>query len=207
MDAALKYKHKRFFQISTDEVYGDYYEGLATEESLLKPSNPYSASKASAEMLVMAYARTHGLPTLVSRCANNYGTHQYTEKLVPFFIQKLLNGEKVPVYGNGSNRRDWLHVKDHCSAIDLILHKGGVGEIYNITANNEHSNLEVTKRMLQILNLPEDRIEFVKDRPGHDVKYAIDSSKIQKELGWRAKIGFEEGFREVVDWYKGGFGS
>ena len=202
MDAALKYNHKRFFQISTDEVYGDRNEGFFTEESRLKPSNPYSASKASAEMLVMAYARTHGLPTVVSRCANNYGPYQYPEKLLPFFVHKLLSGEKVPVYGNGSNLRDWLHVDDHCKAIDLILHKGKVGEIYNISANEEHSNLDITKRMIAILGLSDDKIEFVKDRPGHDIRYAIDSSKIQNELGWKPTIDFEEGFEKTVEFYR-----
>ena len=202
MDAALKYNHKRFFQISTDEVYGDRNEGFFTEESRLKPSNPYSASKASAEMLVMAYARTHGLPTVVSRCANNYGPYQYPEKLLPFFVHKLLSGEKVPVYGNGSNLRDWLHVDDHCKAIDLILHKGKIGEIYNVSANEEHSNLDITKRMIAILGLSDDKIEFVKDRPGHDIRYAIDSSKIQNELGWKPTIDFEEGFEKTVEFYR-----
>jgi len=202
MDAALKYNHKRFFQISTDEVYGDRNEGFFTEESRLKPSNPYSASKASAEMLVMAYARTHGLPTVVSRCANNYGPYQYPEKLLPFFVHKLLSGEKVPVYGNGSNLRDWLHVDDHCKAIDLILHKGKIGEIYNVSANEEHSNLDITKRMIAILGLSDDKIEFVKDRPGHDIRYAIDSSKIQNELGWKPTIKFEEGFEKTVEFYR-----
>lgn len=202
MESSLKYKHKRFVQISTDEVYGDLDDGLFTEESKLKPSNPYSASKASAEMLVMAYNRTHGLPAIISRCSNNYGPHQYPEKLIPFFVQKLMSGEKVPVYGDGSNIRDWLHVEDHCSAVDLILHDGKIGEIYNIGSNNEHTNLEVIKRMIKILELSEDMIEFVEDRPGHDVRYAIDATKIKNELGWQPSIDFESGFRDTVLWYK-----
>ncbi len=205
IEAALKHKHQRYIQVSTDEVYGDIEEGLFTEESPLKPSSPYSASKAAGDMLVLAAVRTYDLPGVISRCSNNYGTHQFPEKIVPFFIKKLMAGEKVPLYGDGSNVRDWLHVLDHCRAIDLILHKGKVGEIYNVGANNEHSNLETTKRMLQILELPEDRIELVKDRPGHDIRYAIDSSKIQNELGWKSTVDFEDGFRETVEWYKKNF--
>ncbi|MCK5600260.1 dTDP-glucose 4,6-dehydratase [Candidatus Pacearchaeota archaeon] len=205
IEAALKHKHQRYVQVSTDEVYGDIEEGLFTEESPLKPSSPYSASKAAGDMLVLAAVRTYDLPGVISRCSNNYGTHQFPEKIVPFFIKKLMAGEKVPLYGDGSNVRDWLHVLDHCRAIDLILHKGKVGEIYNVGANNEHSNLETTKRMLQILELPEDRIELVKDRPGHDIRYAIDSSKIQNELGWKPTVDFENGFRETVEWYKKNF--
>ena len=153
-------------------------------------------------MLCLAANRTYDLPVLISRCSNNYGEYQYPEKIVPFFIQKLLKGEKVPVYGDGSNIRDWLHVTDHCRAVDLILHEGKIGEIYNVGANNEHSNLEITKKMLQILGLPEDRIEFVKDRPGHDIRYAIDAAKIQNELGWKSEVDFEEGFHETIEWYK-----
>lgn len=205
MEVALKNNHKKFVQISTDEVYGDIEEGFFTEESILKPSNPYSASKASAEMLAMAYSRTHNLPVLISRCSNNYGTRQYPEKLVPLFIKKLMAGEKVPVYGDGQQIRDWLHVDDHASAIDAIIHKGKVGEIYNISANEEHTNLEITKKMIDILGLSEDRIEFVKDRPGHDVRYAVDASKIINELGWKPSIKFNEGFEEVVNWYKNNF--
>ena len=202
MEASLRHNHKRFIQISTDEVYGDKKEGFFTEKSILKPSNPYSASKASAEMLIMAYVRTHNLPAITSRCSNNYGPYQYPEKLIPFFIKKLMNGEKVPLYGDGSNIRDWLHVKDHCSAVDLILHKGKIGEIYNIGANNEHTNLEIVKKMLEVLGLPEDRIEFVKDRPGHDLRYAIDASKIHDELGWKPEVDFESGFVDTVLWYQ-----
>lgn len=202
IDSALKHKHKKYIQISTDEVYGDIEEGLFTETSPLKPSSPYSASKAAGDMLVMAYFRTYGLPAIISRCSNNYGPYQYPEKLVPFFVKKLISGEKVPLYGDGSNVRDWLHVEDHCRAIDLILHKGAIGEIYNIGANNERTNLEIAKKMLQILDLPEDRIEFVKDRPGHDLRYAIDAAKIRRDLGWKPSVDFEEGFRDTVFWYK-----
>ena len=156
-------------------------------------------------MLVLASVRTYGLPAVISRCSNNYGHYQYPEKVVPFFIKKLMKGDKVPLYGNGSNVRDWLHVTDHCSAVDLILHTGKVGEVYNVGANNEHSNLEITKKMFEILGLQEDRIEFVKDRPGHDIRYAIDATKIRSELGWKPTIDFEEGFKEAVMWYKGRF--
>ncbi len=202
IEAALKYKHSKYIQVSTDEVYGDIENGAFTEESPLKPSSPYSASKAAGDMLVLASHRTYGLPAVISRCSNNYGPSQYPEKIVPFFIKKLLSGEKVPLYGDGSNVRDWLHVTDHCKAVDLILHKGNAGEIYNVGAHNEHSNLEITKRMLTVLGLPEDRIEFVKDRPGHDIRYAIDSTKLQRDLGWRPEVDFEQGFRDTVLWYK-----
>ncbi len=202
IEAALKHKHSKYVQISTDEVYGDIEEGMFTEESPLKPSSPYSASKAAGDMLVMSYVRTYGLPAVVSRCSNNYGPYQYPEKVVPFFIKKLMAGEKVPLYGDGSNVRDWLHAEDHCRAVDLILHQGKIGEIYNVGANNEHSNLEITKKMLKILGFGEEKIEFVKDRPGHDIRYAIDATKIRNELGWNSEVDFEEGFRETVEWYK-----
>ncbi|MBU0728027.1 dTDP-glucose 4,6-dehydratase [Patescibacteria group bacterium] len=205
LDAAKKYGHERYIQISTDEVYGDTENGFFTEESILKPSSPYSASKAAGDMLSLAYYRTYKTPVIISRCSNNYGPCQYPEKLVPFFIKKLLAGENVPVYGDGSNVRDWLHVIDHCRAVDLILHKGKIGEVYNVGANEEHPNIEITKKILAILDLPEDRIKFVEDRPGHDIRYAIDSTKIQNELGWEPTVGFEEGFREVVEWYKNNF--
>lgn len=201
IEAALKYNHQSYIQISTDEVYGDILEGAFTEESPLRPSSPYSASKAAADMLVLSYVRTYGLPAIISRCSNNYGTNQYPEKIVPFFIKKLMAGEKAPLYGDGSNVRDWLHALDHCRAVDLILQKGKIGEVYNIGARNEHSNLEIAKKILKILALPEDRIEFIKDRPGHDLRYAIDASKITRELGWKPTVDFETGFRETVEWY------
>jgi dTDP-glucose 4,6-dehydratase len=202
LEAAKKNGIKRFVQISTDEVYGDILKGHFKEESPLKPSSPYSASKAAGDMLCLAYHRTHGIPVSVSRCSNNYGPYQFPEKLIPFFIKKLLKGEKVPIYGNGSNVRDWLHVSDHCRAVDMILHKGRSGEVYNAGANYELSNLEVTHMLLEALNLGEDRIEFVKDRPGHDIRYAIDATKIKKELGWSPQVDFTQGFAEMVEWYK-----
>ena len=205
IESALKYKHQKYIQVSTDEVYGDIEEGFFTEESKLKPSSPYSASKSAGDMLVLAAVRTYGLPAVISRCSNNYGPYQYPEKIVPFFVKKLMKGEKVPVYGNGSNVRDWLHVTDHCRAIDLVLHKGKIGEVYNVGSNNEHSNIEITKKMLGILGLSEDRIEFVKDRPGHDIRYAIDATKIKNELGWKPSIDFEKGFEDTVLWYKKNF--
>jgi dTDP-glucose 4,6-dehydratase len=202
IEAALRHRHPRYIQISTDEVYGDTMEGFFTEASPLKPSSPYAASKAAGDLLVLSYARTFGLPALISRCSNNYGPNQFPEKVVPFFIKKLMSGENVPLYKDGSNIRDWLHVVDHCRAIDLVLHRGRIGEVYNIGANNEHTNLEITRRLLQILGLPESRIEFVKDRPGHDLRYAIDASKIRNELGWKPTVDFDVGFRETVDWFK-----
>jgi len=201
LDAARKHNHKKFIQISTDEVYGDIEEGMFTEESPLKPSSPYSASKAAADLLCLAYYRTYKTPVVISRCSNNYGTHQYPEKLVPFFIKKLLAGEKVPLYGKGTNVRDWLHVTDHCKAIDLVLHKGKVGEVYNVGANNERTNLEITLRIIKLLGLEEYRIEFVQDRPGHDIRYALDANKIKKELGWKPMVNFEKGFEETVKWF------
>lgn len=202
IEEALAHKHRRYIQVSTDEVYGDILEGAFTEQSPLKPSSPYSASKAAGDMLVLAAIRTYRLPALISRCSNNYGPSQFPEKLVPFFIKKLLAGEKVPVYGNGLNVRDWLHVTDHCRAIDLMIHHGKVGEVYNVGAHNEHTNLDIVERLLTQLGFPRDRIEFVQDRLGHDLRYAIDSSKLQRELGWKPEVDFEEGFRDTVEWYK-----
>jgi len=205
LEAARKHKHQRYIQISTDEVYGDIEEGRFTENSPLKPSSPYSASKAAADLLCLSYFRTHKTPVIISRCSNNYGPYQYPEKLVPFFIKKLLAGEKVPVYGDGSNIRDWLHVTDHCRAVDKILHHGKIGEVYNVGANEEHANLDITKRLLEILKLKEDRIEWVADRPGHDVRYALDATKLITELGWKPEVDFESGFKETVEWYKNKF--
>lgn len=202
LDAAKRHNHKRFIQISTDEVYGDIEEGLFTEKHPLKPSSPYSASKASAEMLCLAYKRTYKMPVLITRCSNNYGTHQFPEKLIPYFIKTLLSGERVPVYGDGQNVRDWLHVKDHCKAIDLVLHKGEIGEVYNIGGNQEYTNLEITKKLLKEMGHGEDKIQYVTDRPGHDLRYAIDASKIKKELGWKPEVEFEQGFKEMIQWYK-----
>jgi dTDP-glucose 4,6-dehydratase len=201
MEAALRHHHSRFIHISTDEVYGDTEEGFFTESSPLKPSSPYAASKAAADLLALSYVRTYGLPVSITRCSNNYGPNQYPEKLLPFFIQRLMAGQTVPLYGDGSNIRDWLHVTDHCQAVDLVLRQGQNGQIYNIGSNNEHTNLEITRRILAILGLSDDRIEFVKDRPGHDVRYAIDATKITSELGWKPSVDFDRGFRETVEWF------
>ncbi len=193
---------KRFIQVSTDEVYGSLgADGLFTEETPLHPNSPYSASKASADMLALAYQHTHGLPVVVTRCSNNYGPYQFPEKLIPLMIANALNDKSLPVYGDGMNVRDWLHVKDHCSAIDEVLHRGKVGEVYNIGGNNEKPNIDIVKLILQNLDKPESLITYVKDRPGHDRRYAIDSSKMQKELGWSPSYTFEKGIEETIKWY------
>lgn len=195
----------RFYQISTDEVYGDLQldsKEVFTEKTALNPRNPYSASKAAADLLVMSYFHTYQMPSLVSRCGNNYGPNQFPEKLIPFFIKKLMQGEKVPVYGDGLNVRDWIHVEDHAEAIDLIFHKGKIGEIYNIGGSGEISNLELTKLILKELNLSEDRIEFVTDRLGHDRRYSMNAEKLKQELGWEAKISFEEGIKNTIQYYQ-----
>jgi dTDP-glucose 4,6-dehydratase len=193
---------KRFLQVSTDEVYGSLgATGLFTEETPLHPNSPYSASKASADMLALAYQHTFGLPIVVTRCSNNYGSYQFPEKLIPLMIANALNDTPLPVYGDGKNVRDWLHVKDHCSAIDAVLHRGRVGEVYNIGGNNEKPNIEIVKLILQNLGKPESLISYVVDRLGHDRRYAIDSSKIQNELGWKPTYTFERGIEETIKWY------
>lgn len=205
MDASLKYNIKRYHQISTDEVYGDLPldrpDLLFTEENPIHTSSPYSASKASADLLVSAYIRTFKLPATISRCSNNYGPYQFPEKLIPVVISKALNNENIPVYGKGENIRDWIHVHDHNTAIDLIMHKGKVGEVYNIGGRSEKTNLEVVKTILSKLGKSEELITFVTDRPGHDLRYAIDSAKIEKELGWTREYVFEEGITETINWY------
>ena len=205
MDASLKYGVKRFHQISTDEVYGDLPldrpDLKFTEDSPLRPSSPYSASKAAADLLVLAYHRTYGLPVVITRSSNNYGPYQFPEKLIPLMIINALSDKSLPVYGDGRNVRDWIHVKDHCEAIDLVMHEGKDGQIYNIAGENERSNIEVVKMILKELGKPESLIRFVKDRPGHDRRYALDISKIKKELGWEPKIPFEEGLKETIKWY------
>lgn len=205
MDASKKYGVKRFHQISTDEVYGDLpldrSDLFFTEETPIHTSSPYSASKAAADLLVMAYYRTFKLPITISRCSNNYGPYHFPEKLIPLVISRALNDEVIPVYGRGQNVRDWLYVGDHCTAVDLILHKGKEGEVYNIGGHNERSNLEVVKTILRELEKPESLITFVKDRAGHDLRYAIDPSKTRRELGWEPTILFDEGIRETVKWY------
>lgn len=193
---------ERFLQVSTDEVYGSLGKsGYFYETTPLAPNSPYSASKASADMLVRAYYETFKLPTLNTRCSNNYGPYQYPEKLIPFFISRLLNGQKVPVYGDGLNVRDWLYVYDHCEAIDVVLHKGKIGEVYNIGGHNEKTNLEITHLILDAMGKDESSIEYVEDRLGHDRRYAISNDKITSELGWAPSITFEEGIKLTIDWY------
>ena len=205
MDACRKYGIKRYHQVSTDEVYGDLPldrpDLFFTEETPIHTSSPYSSSKAGADLLVLAYHRTYGLPVTISRCSNNYGPYHFPEKLIPLMISRALADEELPVYGDGANVRDWLHVSDHCEAIDLILHKGRVGEVYNIGGHNERTNLEVVKTILKALDKPESLIRYVKDRPGHDRRYAIDPTKIETELGWKPKYNFDTGIRQTIDWY------
>lgn len=193
---------ERYLQVSTDEVYGSLgKDGYFYETTPLAPNSPYSASKASADLLVRAYYETYKLPVLNTRCSNNYGPYQYPEKLIPFFISKLLRGEKVPVYGDGLNVRDWLYVYDHCEAIDVVLHNGKVGQVYNIGGHNEKTNLEITHLILDAMGKDETSIEYVQDRLGHDRRYAIANDKITSELGWEPSITFEEGIKLAIDWY------
>ena len=205
LDACRKYNIKRFHQVSTDEVYGelplDDKSILFTEKTPLNPSSPYSASKASADMLVKSYYRTYSLPITISRCSNNYGPYQHLEKLIPLMISKAINNDNLPVYGNGLNVRDWLHVYDHCTAIDLIIHEGKIGEIYNIGGNNEKSNIGVVKIILKELGKSEKLIKYVNDRPGHDLRYAIDSTKIKTTLNWKPVYSFEKGILDTIKWY------
>lgn len=205
MDACRKYGNIRYHQVSTDEVYGDLPldrpDLFFTETTPLHTSSPYSASKASADLLVQAYYRTYKLPVTISRCSNNYGPYHFPEKLIPLMIANALNDKKLPVYGKGENVRDWLYVEDHCSAIDLIIRKGKIGEVYNIGGHNERTNLEVVKTIIKELGKSEDLIEFVTDRPGHDRKYAIDPTKIHNELGWLPATKFDDGIKKTIDWY------
>lgn len=205
MDACLKYGIVRYHQVSTDEVYGDLplerEDLFFSEENPLHASNPYSVSKASADLLVLAYNRTYGLPVTISRSSNNYGPYQFPEKLIPLMIINILNDKKLPIYGTGENIRDWLYIKDHCSAIDLIIKKGNVGEIYNVGGHNERTNLEVVKEILKECGKSEDLITFVKDRPGHDRRYAINPEKIYYELGWVPRTNFEDGIKKTIKWY------
>ncbi|MBN1777972.1 MAG: dTDP-glucose 4,6-dehydratase [Clostridiales bacterium] len=206
MDVCRKYGVGRFHQVGTDEVYGDLPldrpDLFFTENTPIHTSSPYSASKAAADLLVLAYHRTFGMPVTITRCSNNYGPFHFPEKLIPLMITRAMGDESLPVYGAGENVRDWLYVEDHCSAIDLVARKGRVGEVYNIGSHNERTNLQVVKAILAELKKPESLICFVKDRPGHDRRYAIDSSKLQNELGWQAKTDFDEGIRKTVRWYQ-----
>lgn len=205
MDACRKYGIKRYHQVSTDEVYGDLPldrpDLFFTETTPLHTSSPYSASKASADLLVLAYHRTYGLPVTISRCSNNYGPYHFPEKLIPLMIINTLHDKALPVYGDGANVRDWLYVEDHCSAIDLIIRNGREGEVYNVGGHNEKSNLDVVKIILKALGKSEDLITFVKDRPGHDRRYAIDPTKIHNELGWLPQTKFEDGIAKTIEWY------
>ncbi len=205
LDACVKYGITRYHQVSTDEVYGDLPldrpDLFFTEETPLHTSSPYSSAKASADLFVQAYHRTYGLPVTISRCSNNYGPFHFPEKLIPLIISRALANEELPVYGKGENVRDWLYVTDHCKAIDLILKKGRVGEVYNIGGHNERTNLEVVKTILKALNKPESLIKFVTDRPGHDMRYAIDPTKIETELGWKPEYNFDTGIKKTIEWY------
>ena len=205
MDACRKYGNIHYHQVSTDEVYGDLPldrpDLFFMETTPLHTSSPYSASKASADLLVQAYYRTYKLPVTISRCSNNYGPYHFPEKLIPLMIANVLNDKKLPVYGKGENVRDWLYVEDHCSAIDLIIRKGKIGEVYNIGGHNERTNLEVVKTIIKELGKSEDLIEFVTDRSGHDRRYAIDPIKIHNELGWLPVTKFDDGIKKTIDWY------
>jgi dTDP-glucose 4,6-dehydratase len=202
LDAAKKYGIQKYLQISTDEVYGTLGEtGYFTEETPLAPNSPYSASKAGADLMVRAYNETFNLPVNITRCPNNYGPYQFPEKLIPLMISNALENKPLPVYGDGLNVRDWLHVYDHCTAIDIVLNNGKNGEVYNIGGNNEKKNIEIVKLILENLGKDESLIKYVTDRLGHDRRYAIDSTKIQDELGWKPKYTFETGIAETIEWY------
>ncbi|MCE1246845.1 MAG: dTDP-glucose 4,6-dehydratase [Firmicutes bacterium] len=194
-------KIKRFLHISTDEVYGSIEEGYFTENSPIDPSSPYSSSKASSDLLAISFFRTYGLPVVITRTCNNYGPYQYPEKVIPFFITNLLEGKKVPLYGDGKNVREWIYAEDNCRAIDLVYHKGTEGEVYNIGSGHELENIKLTEIILKALGADESHIEYVKDRPGHDRRYAIDSSKI-KNLGWSPRFSFDEAISNTIEWYK-----
>lgn len=202
LDVAKKYEVEKFVQVSTDEVYGTLGEtGLFTETTSLAPNSPYSASKAGADMLVRAYHETFGLSVNITRCSNNYGPYHFPEKLIPLIIINALKDNPLPVYGDGLNVRDWLHVEDHCQAIDLVLHKGKSGQVYNVGGNNERTNIDIVKTILLQVDKPESLIRFVEDRQGHDKRYAIDATKIREELGWLPKYSFEDGIKQTVQWY------
>lgn len=202
LEAARKSNIKTFLHVSTDEIYGTAQRTQSFKESeMLHPSNPYSASKAAAEMFVLAYCKTYDLKTIITRCTNNFGPYQSPEKFVPKTIIRTLLGQKVPVYGSGKQVRDWIYVTDHCKALDTVLRKGASGEIYNISANNEMENIEVVETILDVLGKSKDMIEFVEDRPGHDLRYSLDSSMIKAELGWKPQYGFKEAFAKTIDWY------
>lgn len=203
LDAARKHEIPRYVQVSTDEVYGSLGdEGFFTEETPLAPNSPYSASKTSADLLVRSYCHTFGFPGIITRCSNNYGPYQFPEKLLPLFISNLMNDQSVPVYGKGENVRDWIHVLDHCRGIEAALRKGQEGEVYNFGGRCEMTNIALTRLLLKLLDKPESLIQYVKDRPGHDLRYAIDCSKAERELGWKPQIAFADGLDETIQWYQ-----
>lgn len=203
LEVSRKYDIKKFIQVSTDEVYGDLGpEGQFEESTPLKPNSPYAASKASADLMALAFHHTYDIPVVITRCSNNYGQYQFPEKLIPLMIINALNNKKLPVYGDGLNVRDWIYVLDHNKAIELVLEKGKAGEVYNVGANNEKPNIDIVKLILKQLGKSEDLIEFVKDRPGHDRRYAINSTKIKRELGWQAEYKFEEAIKDTIQWYR-----
>jgi len=202
LDAAREVTIAKFLQVSTDEVYGSLGKtGYFSEESSLAPNSPYSASKASADLLVRAYQETYGINVNITRCSNNYGPYHFPEKLIPLMITNAVDGQDLPIYGDGKNIRDWLHVMDHCVAIDLVLHNGVSGEVYNVGGHNERTNNEIVELIVDRLNVPHDRIKYVEDRLGHDRRYAIDSTKIESQLGWKPKYTFDTGIVETIDWY------
>lgn len=207
IDSSNKYNREyklgvKFQQVSTDEVYGALdKEGMFVETMPLLPNSPYSASKAGADLIVRAYHETYGMPINITRCSNNYGPYQFPEKLIPLIINNCLNDKPLPIYGDGMQIRDWLHVADHCEAIDCVLHKGGLGEVYNVGGNNERTNIDLVKTIIKILGKSESLIRYVQDRPGHDRRYAINNTKITSELGWKPQYSFEQGIKETVEWY------
>jgi dTDP-glucose 4,6-dehydratase len=203
LDASRQAKVSRFVQVSTDEVYGSLgAEGFFTEETPLAPNSPYSASKTAADVLVRAYCHTFGFPALITRCSNNYGPYQFPEKIIPLFISRALEDKPLPVYGKGENVRDWIHVLDHCRGIDAALRQGRPGEVYNFGGHEEIRNIDLTRMLLELLGKPQTLIEFVSDRPGHDLRYAIDCSKAERELGWKPQVDFRQGIRDTIAWYK-----
>jgi len=200
LESALKHNIKRFVHISTDEVYGSILDGSFKETDILTPSSPYSSSKAGSDLLAQSYHITHNLPVIITRCTNNFGPYQYPEKLIPLFVTNLVDNKKVPVYGTGRNVRDWIHVLDHCKAVDFVLHNGSIGEIYNIGGGAEKTNLVITQKLLEILGKNDSMIEYVEDRPGHDLRYSIDCSKLM-EMGWAPEYDFNDGLKETAKWY------
>jgi dTDP-glucose 4,6-dehydratase len=202
LEAMRKHNHKtKMLQVSTDEVYGQVLEGSFTENDPPKPSNPYSASKAAADMFVFSYCKTYGLNVSITRCTNNFGPYQLPEKLIPKTIIRALRNLPIPIYGSGTNIRDWIYVEDHCEAVDLVLHEGKAGEVYNVSAGNEISNIEIAKKILTIMQKPEDLITFVEDRPGHDIRYSLDSTKMRSQIDWQPKFPFKQSLESTVRWY------